>query len=131
MADIEAGLFTLLSTNAGISALVATRIYPLRIPEGATLPAVAYHKVTGPRTHSKDGDMSLSHPRFQVTCWAKDYSDAKAVRDAVIAALDGFTDGGTMGGVVVDQVIVENDLDLLDNQTLEFGASIDAIIWHQ
>ena len=132
MADIESGLFAFLTANTGISALVGARIYPLKIPEGATLPALVYHKINGPSEHSKDGDMSLNHPRFQLTCWATKYADAKAVRTAVATALNGFVNGSTMGGaVVVDQIIVDNDADLFDPQTLEFGASIDAIIWHQ
>lgn len=131
MADIESGLFAFLSANTGIQAVVGTRIYPLRVPEGATLPALAYHKVSGPSEHSKDGDMSLNHPRFQITCWAATYAAAKAGRTAVSAALNGFANGSVMGGsVVVDQVIVENDMDLHDQTTLEFGASTDAIIWH-
>lgn len=131
MADIESGLVAFLGADAGIKALVGTRIYPLRIPEGAAEPALVYHKISGPSEHSKDGDMSLSHPRFQLTCWANKYADAKAVRTAVVTALNGFTNGAAMGGVVVDQVIVENDMDLHDQQSLEFGASIDAILWHQ
>lgn len=131
MADIEAGLFAFLSADAGISAVVGTRIYPLRVPEDATLPALAYHKISGPSEHSKDGDMNLNHPRFQFTCWADKYADAKAGRTAVVAALNGFANGGTMGGaVVVEQVIVTDDMDLHDPQSLEFGASVDAIIWH-
>lgn len=131
MADIESGLFTFLSTNAGLEALIGQRIYPLRIPENATLPALAYQKVSGPSEHSKDGDMSLNHPRFQLTCWADKYADAKAVRTAVMAALQSFANGGSFGGgPVVDQIIVENDADLHDPASLEFGASVDAIIWH-
>jgi len=129
LADIESGLFNFLNTSAGITALVGTRIFPLKITEGAAIPALIYHKISGPSEHSKDGDMGLNHPRFQITCWAKTYSDAKAVRTAVTAALNGFANGGTMG-VVVAQIIVENDADLFDPQTFEFGASIDAIIWH-
>jgi len=130
MSDIESGLFAFLEANAGITALVGTRIFPLRVPEGATLPALVYHKISGPSAHSKDGDMSLNHPRYQFTVWADKYADAKAVRTAVNAALNSFVNGSTMGGIVVDQIIAENDADLHDPQTLEFGASIDATIWH-
>jgi hypothetical protein len=92
---------------------------------------LVYHKISGHSEHSKDGDMKLNYPRFQITCWANKYADAKAVRTAVVAALNGFTNGSVMGGaVVVDQVITDNDADLHDPQTLEFGASVDAIIWH-
>lgn len=74
--------------------------------------------------------MGLNHPRFQLTAWSTKYAEVKAVRTAVVAALNGFTNGASMSGVVVAQIIVENDMDLTDPQTFEFGASIDACIWH-
>jgi hypothetical protein len=130
MADIESGLLAFLVGNTGLTALVGTRIYPLRVPEGAALPALVYYKISGPSEHSKDGDMNLNHPRFQFTAWANKYGDAKAVGTAVTSALNAFANGSSMGGIVVAQIIVENDTDLHDPQTLEFGASLDATIWH-
>lgn len=127
--DIESALFAFLAADAGVSGLVASRIYPVRIPEGVALPALVYHEVSGPRIHSKDGDMSLAHPRFQFTCWADKYSDAKAVIKAVRSALIGYA-GPTLEGVTVPQIVIDNEHDLEDSQSLELGVALDAIIWH-
>lgn len=101
----------------------------MRAPEAAALPILVFYKVSGHSVHSKDGDMNLAYPSFQITCWAKEYQDAKAVQAAVRTALNSYA-GPTLEGVAVAQIIVENERDLSDPQTLEYGASLDATVWH-
>lgn len=127
--DIESALYAFLAADAGVIAQVGDRIFPVRIPEGATLPALVYHKVSDPSLHSKDGDMNLNRPRFQFTAWADKYADAKAAIKAVRTALQGYT-GPTLQGVTVPEIICDSEQDLNDPQSLEFGASLDAIVWH-
>ena len=131
--DIESALFAYLSTTSAITSLLGTQsaesIFPMRAPEGAALPFLVFHKVSGHSVHSKDGDMNLSYPHFQITCWAKEYADTKAVDAAVRAALNAYT-GPTLEGVAVAQIIVEDERDLSDPETLEYGASLDVIVWH-
>lgn len=127
--DIEGALYAFLAADAGIVAAVGDRIFPMRAPEGQTQPFLVYHKVTDPSYHSKDGDMNLAHPRFQITAWAGKYGDAKAAIAAVRAALIAYT-GPTLQGVAVPEIICDNEADLQDPQSLEYGASLDAIIWH-
>ena len=102
----------------------------MRAPEGAALPVLIYHKITGPSIHTKDGDMHLAHPRFQFTCWASKYAEAKAVIAAVNAALNAYV-GPTLEGIGVPEIIVEDDgRDLSDPQSLEYGVALDACVWH-
>ena len=131
--DIESAIFAFLAASAPITSLLGTQsaesIFPMRAPEGATLPFLVFHKVSAPSIHSKDGDMNLASPHFQITAWAKEYQDAKAVQSAVRAALNGYA-GPTLQGVTVPELIVENEQDLSDPETLEYGASLDVIVWH-
>lgn len=131
--DIESAIFAFLAATPAITSLLGTQsaesIFPMRAPEAAALPFLVFHKVSGHSVHSKDGDMNLAYPHFQITCWAKEYKDAKAVQAAVRTALNSYA-GPTLQGVAVPQIIVENEQDLSDPETLEYGASIDAIFWH-
>ena len=131
--DIESAIFAYLATTSAITSLLGTgsaeSIFPMRAPEGALLPYLVFHKVSGHSVHSKDGDMNLSYPHFQFTCWAKEYEDAKAVDAAVRAALNSYA-GPTLEGVPVAQIIVEDERDLSDPATLEYGCSLDVIVWH-
>lgn len=104
-------------------------IFPLRADKDAKLPVLVYQRIDTPSIHSKDGDMNLAHPRFQITAWAGKYADAKAAIKAVRTALQGYT-GPMLQGVAVPEIIVENEQDLNDPQSLEYGASLDAIVWH-
>lgn len=93
------------STNAG------ARIYPNVIPQDATLPAIAYQRISGPRVMKHSGASGLAFARIQYSCTAATYSAAKALLHQVRAALNGFT--GTMGtgGVTVEHCIVKNEVD--------------------
>ena len=57
---IEAGLYAHLVGSAGVTALVATRVYPLLVPQDATLPAIAYQRISGPRDHTHDGPSGVT-----------------------------------------------------------------------
>jgi len=127
--DIKAALYAFLAADAGVIAQVADRIFPMRAPEGATLPLLVYHKVSDPSIHTKDGDMALSHPRFQITAWGSKYGDAEAAIKAVRLALQAYA-GPTFQGIPVSEIIVDTEMDLGDPQSLEYGVSLDAIIWH-
>lgn len=93
------------STNAG------ARIYPNVIPQDATLPAIAYQRIDGPRLMAHSGASGLTFARMQYSCTAATYSAAKTLLHQVRAALNGFT--GTMGagGVTVEHCIVKNEVD--------------------
>lgn len=108
MATIEESQYSYLvaqSTAAG------ARFYPNVIPQDATLPAVAYQRIDGPRVMVHSGASGLTFARMQYSCTAATYSAAKALLHQVRAALNGYT--GTMGtgGVKVEHCIVKNEVD--------------------
>lgn len=131
--DVESALFAYLAAQPTITSLLGTQsqesIYPMRAPEGVALPLVVYHMVSGRPIHTKDGDADLASPVFQITCWATEYQDAKAVQAAIEAAINAYV-GPTLEGVGVPEMIVENKQDLSDPTSLEYGASLDVIVWH-
>ena len=126
--SIESGLYAHLTSDPDVSALVGDRIYPLLVPQDATLPAIAYQRISTGRDETHTGPSGLSQARIQLTCIADSYDAAKAVADAVRSSLDGFS--GTMGGINVGACFVTNDRD-------DWAASLDmpvvrldVIIWH-
>ena len=65
---IEAALYSLLTGNAGVSALLSTRIYPERHPaEAPTLPAAAYQVISTERDYHHSGQSAIATPRIQIT----------------------------------------------------------------
>ena len=131
---LEAGLVYKLTNTAGISNLISTRTYLARIPQGATLPCLTYQRISTPRLHAHDssGSAGTAHPRFQFDAWATTYSSAKAITDALRAALNGFKGTITSGAdsVVVQCALVEDEVPEPD-----LGAGLERIrsdyfIWH-
>lgn len=133
MITIEQGLYHFLTNTAGITALVSTRIYPNKLPQTVTLPAITYQRISTPRIHTHDtsGKTGTAHPRFQFDAWGTSYASCKAVADAIRAALNGYR--GTMGGA--DPVTVQGAL--IDDERYDNSPDTgmerimsDFIIWH-
>lgn len=92
---IEQGLYTLISTDPTISGMIATRVYPILLPEKPVLPAMTYGVVggAGDPTFETSGLIKL---RMQFDCWGTNYSDAAQLRKALVKLLNGY------GGVLSD-----------------------------
>jgi hypothetical protein len=104
--SIEEKIFYRLRTNDAVSALVGTRIYPIQLPPGRTLPAITYTRVSTVRGHCLGGPSGRLRPRIQIDCWADTYSGARTLADKVRLCLDGFLgaiDGeSNIGGIKLD-----------------------------
>ncbi len=85
--NVEDAMRDLLVADVTVSGLVATRVYPMQMPQGATLPAITYQRVA--TTPHDDLELTQNHEwvRVQVDCWAANYAGAKALAVAVRAAL--------------------------------------------
>ena len=136
---IEQALYTKLTTDAGVLAIVAARVYPHFVPQKNTpgetqLPTVVYQNISDPNDYSHDGETALHHPRFQITSFASTYLAAKALALAVKTALSAST--GAWGTITIDGVFCDSASDVLDldpeveSQTL-FGIRQDFVIWYE
>lgn len=129
---IEQDLFTRLSTYAGLTALVGTRVYPLILPQtegGPALPAVTYARVTEQREHAMGAhDPNIVVGYFQIDAWASSYSSAVAVRDQIVASLSRWSkDTGT----VVDDVFVDSGSDLYEDDTETYHLIVAVRIFYR
>lgn len=87
--SIESLLFTSLTGNSGLRSLISARLYPDVLPQGATLPAVVYQRISTPRQHTFGAGcpVAVSRPRLQYACWAATPAAALAVCEALRSAL--------------------------------------------
>jgi hypothetical protein len=110
--SIETDLYTTLSNNSGVTALVGARIYPGLAPESIAKPYLVYELVFGERLNTITGVDDATRKRIQINCHASTYASSKSVSDAVEAALEG--DG-----------YLELNYDLYSAQTQLFTAIVD------
>ena len=126
--SFEEGLFEHLDNHAGLSMEVDSRIYPVKLPQRTTLPAVTYTRLATPLLHEFEATL-LPHPTFQFDCWAATYARAKEVAEQIIIALDLYR--GAMGAYTVEQSIVQTERDTFDPETEIWHTMVDVEIWYE
>lgn len=135
MTELEEGLISYLSGYAGLTSLISTRVYGMRIPQSATLPCLSSQRVDTPRftTHDSSGASGdLASPRFQFDAWAETEKEAKAITEQVRAALNGKR--GSIGTApntyTIQAALVDAETPEYDPSTNLYRSRSDFIIWH-
>ncbi len=127
MAAIETHLFTHLTGNTALAALVSNRIYPDMLPQDATYPAIRYAVIDRVEVLVKPSKTTVRHvrARVQLDLYARTYSAAKQLEAALVAAVYAFD--RTVNSAIVGSRVA----DLRDSTDDESGIaaiSIDASI---
>lgn len=126
-----ADLVSYLNGQAAISVLVASRIYPLNLPQNPTLPALSYAQISAVRTYDLIRDLRKSRTHMQIDCWASTAKAAHELATAVRHALSGFY--GSMAGTQVHLIRIDNERDWFEDPagvTGLFRVTQDHIISH-
>ena len=113
---IPTALFTTLST------LVDERCYPIKLPEGVTLPAITYFQVSGMEGNTHDGYDQTIEGRWQISCWAQEYSTVKLLAESVKLALRTFSGSLTQ---VVKKSFMQNEMDLYEPDVKLYHDPVD------
>lgn len=111
----EEALFAHLKDCTGLKSLINERIYPLILPQKAVLPAITYQKISGERLHKLQGDTGFTRSIYQMSCWAENYAQCKAVAEQLRLCLQNHS--GLMGGtegVAVGAVLLKGELEGYD-----------------
>lgn len=128
MARLEAAIYSILSTNIDVIALVSTRIYPLLLPQDAPLPAITYARVSTERESAFVTDPGLSTARIQVDIWATSALNAMAVSEKVRSALHRYR--GTIASVTIEESHIDNEIAMYEPDTEIYHMVLDFLILH-
>lgn len=97
-------IHNILSNDATVAALItdgsAVKCFPVQIPQLTQFPAIVYTVVSNFPNDTKTGRSEFDQVRVQIDCYARSYTAATELEDAVRNALDRVTPG-TYGTVVV------------------------------
>ena len=129
MSDITEALYEKLSTTAGLTALVSTRIYPDVMPQPPTMPAVTYQLISNVREERHRGQTGDARPRIQLTCWAATALGAAAVAEQVRLAVMAMS--GTIESVVISGVWNDGETRGYEPDTQRYFDAIDFLIAHK
>lgn len=119
----EADLYSRLSGDATLRAIVGTRIFPSPAPDGTAGPFLVWQQInaTGASTHDAPADFYSG--TLQLTVWAQDKSRAREARARAIALLDAQVTAGGHNLVCVNP----SQSDIYDAETTPrmHGAAVD------
>lgn len=126
LADIRGGLRTYLLADAPVAALVGTRVYPVKLPQGVTAASLVYNEISGQGDHHMEGASGLVTARMQIGAWATTADAAHGLFLAVKEAIDGYQ--GLMGSVYVQGVFIDSWRDIDDTVANLRGKVADYMI---
>ena len=122
-----------LVSDATITGLVGTRVYPGKAPQDVTLPYVVYSRVSTTRTPTLNGPTNVPETRIQLDVIANSQASAEQVATALRNRLDGFT--GVSASVTVLSSVVEDEQDLSEaidgSDSLYYRVVMDVLIQHR
>lgn len=131
MALIGELLYARLTGNAGLAALVGTRVHPDMLPQNVTYPAIRYNQVSRVEVVRKPvaaggvgASLAIVRGTFQLDCYAKTYKQAHQVAVAAAAAVYGWRDPAN--GVIVARVTDVQDTN--DSEETMQRVSVDVSI---
>lgn len=132
---LEQALRHKLINTSAISALVSTRVYPLRLPQQVVLPAITYQMIGGPVITLHGERSKLPRQRVQITSWGE-FDTCIDTDRAVLAALDGTVQTvwgtGATAALVDNCQVAEAPRDAFDPESGLYYRQRDFfIMWHQ
>ena len=117
-----------LTDDPVIAALVATRVYPRKLPQNVLRPAISFEQISGPRSMNLVGPDHLANPRWQISCWDSTEEGSGALVELVRKSLEGLR--GSLGGLVVYGIFVIDERGLFESESKLYRSDLDVLIWH-
>ena len=94
------------------------------------MPAVCYTTIAAVRIAALTQDTDLVETLVQIDCYAETYPEVRDVHQAVRSAMQRYE--GTNAGVVIDDVVLEDERDIREEETKLFRTSVDYLItWRE
>lgn len=113
----EESIYAALSGNAGVTALVGSRIYPDTIAEGQTGAAVVYARSETEPVITIGGTKLAERATIHLEAWADSREEAGAVIDACEAAL------------LAAQIFPLNRASAYDPEVEAYAGVLDVVVW--
>lgn len=125
---ITAAIRSILTGNSAVSADVSTRVYPLNLPEGGTLPAIVLQEVNHTQHYSLQ---HLSRVQVSILTTTSEseygYDIAHRIRDNARAALMGYS--GMQGTTGVENVVHIGDVEMMEPEYNRFLIHSDYYVY--
>lgn len=95
-------IYSILTSDSDVSAIVGTRVYPQIAAQGAAFPFVVYVLQDTSPSDTKSGVSTLDEVRYDIVVASETYAEASDLTNKIRTALDRYS--GTVAGVVIDSI---------------------------
>lgn len=128
---LDEAIRTYLLSKPAFATPISSRLYDIAAPQNAPYPHVTFNQMSGDRVRSLSGSSGLNRATFQFHFWGKKPAESKNISEQFRLVLDGFRGQmGGPGGLNIQAVFVEDDIDLYDDEAFIFHVVRKVVIWH-
>lgn len=129
--DIDKALPYYLTHQSGLTSIVSTRIFPMRIPQGETLPAIFFQDISTSFIQAHNEPSFLPRKRYQFTSVGGTVEDAEKASHALKLVLDGLHKtniGVSPYTTEVEAIIIKDERKTDDPETGLFWCQQDFLV---
>jgi len=108
-------VYSILSNNAALTALISTRLNPVRIPQESSFPAVSYQLVSEIPNPTKSGHSRTEFARVQVNAYGITLASAESVASAIRNAFEVVTLPATFNSIKCQTIEFDGELQTADD----------------
>jgi len=112
-------IFTKLTTDPGVSAIVSVRVYPSHFKQQGSKPAIRYSRLSSVNYLTMSVDTGIERIRYQIDAIAATYAEADALRDATKSALRRWRKTG------IQDTYFISESDIFDDETRLYRVRMD------
>ena len=116
----------LLLSDSDISAQVGTRVYPVKLPQNPTYPAITYQVISNQSEKLLEGPDRIRRARIQIDVWAATISSCQTITNFVRTLLDG--QDNTQGDIRFRTAWTENEQDIYEESIEKYRILSDYLI---
>lgn len=137
LVDVRFGLVELITSNASINAIIAGRIYPVKMKQGETRDSIVYTRITEFESLTYVGPTGLVSARYQFDVWSQSATSATTLALLVKEQFGGyrgqiaFDPPSPANYVNVQLIEVINGRDEYDNEAQMYRVSKDYFVWYE
>ena len=129
MANAETAIYSILSNDSTLTAIIGTKLFPVVAEQGAANPLVVFSIISERPTNAMGVDINPVESTIQISCYSDTGAQALSIKDAVKNALQRYQ--GTSGGVVVQDIFYENQRADYDGELKEHRRDLDFRVYFE
>lgn len=108
-------VYSILNNNAALTALISTRLNPVRIPQESAFPAVSYQLVSEVPNPTKSGHSRTEFARVQINAYGVTLASAESVAFAIRTAFEVVTLPATFNTIKCQTIEFDGELQTADD----------------